>query len=247
MKNILAKIGSIFKSVGKIVVPLMLMLVLGIILFAAYIVFAPDEWPKLVCLSFTDVNGALYSSGCDIGAPISAGEGQTTSGGGETTTASETPQVITVPQPTEAVVVMAEPGNGLKVETGTKIVNLADPGGRRFLKATIVIEVAPPLAVLEAQQAAAEAAAASAGKGGGEGGAAAATEDPAITQFNEEMTQRMPIINDGLVTVLSSKTYEEIYTVAGKDALKDEIIAALNETLPELHVIAVYFTEFVVQ
>ena len=247
MKNIFAKIGPLFGMVGKIVMPILLMTMVGIIGFAAYSVFAPDEWPKLVCLSFTDGNGTVYSRGCGAGGPATTG-GETAAANshGSETTAAESPQTVTVPHEDPEVVVIAEPGQGLTVETGTKIVNLADPGGRRFLKATIVIEVAPPLAVLEAQQSAAESAAAGTGGGEGEGGGAVA-EDPAITAFNEEMTQRMPIINDTLTTVLSSKTYEEIYTSAGKTTLKEEIIVSLNEILPELHVIAVYFTEFVVQ
>lgn len=249
MKNIFAKIGPLVGMVGKMVRLILTMTMVGIIGFAAYSIFAPDEWPKLVCLSFTDGNGAIYSSGCGSGGSASASSDTGASSHGSEATATEDPQTVTIPHEDPEVVVIAEPGQGLTVETGTKIVNLADPGGRRFLKATIVIEVAPPLAVLEAQQAAAAAAAAAGeSSGGGHGGATTTTtEDPAMAAFNEEMTQRMPIINDTLTTVLSSKTYEEIYTIAGKNTLKEEIITSLNEILPELHVIAVYFTEFVVQ
>ena len=248
MKNILGKIGSVFGLLGKIVMPILLVLMLGVLVFAGYTLFAPDDWPKIVCLSFTDGNGAIYSSGCGVNGPaaVTSGNEQTNTGEHSTEGNANQGETVTVPTKDPEVVVIAEPGQGLKVETGTKIVNLADPGGRRFLKATIVIEVAPPLAVLEAQTAAAEAATAGTGGGEGEGGGGA-VEDPAITAFNEEMTQRMPIINDTLVTVLSSKTYEEIYTGAGKGTLKEELIASLNKILPELHVIAVYFTEFVVQ
>jgi flagellar FliL protein len=124
------------------------------------------------------------------------------------------------------------------VDTGTKIVNLADPGGRRYLKATITIEVAPPETSPEATGT--EAAS------GGHGNSATA-EDPAIAEFNDRMNQRLPIINDILTTLLSGQTFESIYTVDGKEKLRQAILVQLNGRMPDLRVISVYFTEFVVQ
>ena len=119
------------------------------------------------------------------------------------------------------------------------VVNLADPGGRRFLKATITIEV-PPLDFFFPVEAV-EATATPAAEG------AAAAEDPRTAEFTTLIDNKMPIINDILNTLLTSKTFDQIYTVEGKEALREEIKKEINARLPELGVIAVYFTEFVVQ
>jgi flagellar FliL protein len=58
---------------------------------------------------------------------------------------------------------------------------------------------------------------------------------------------RMPLMDDIVITILSAKTYDELYTAEGKEALRTEIMNTMNERLPEFHIISVYFTEFVVQ
>jgi flagellar FliL protein len=176
-----------------------------------YIMFAPDDLPKPFYLSYAGDVPAILA--------------QAMEGDGEPAGAEEAPLVE----------IVYEPGQGVMVETGTKIVNLADPGGRRYLKAGVTIEVSPPVEA-EGTETPAEAE--------GEGGNA---ESPEMVAFNDKMSNRMPIINDIVTTVLSAKTFEEVYTVEGKESLRQEILTQLNERLPDLKVIAVYFTEFVVQ
>jgi flagellar FliL protein len=214
--NIFGKVGPIFKGIGQVLQGLMLISVFLMNVLMGYIMFAPDEMPKPFYLSYAGQGATTV-----IVAPNTANLPQSTAKAGEST-------------PPKATPVPPVPGNGKIVDTGSKIVNLADPGGRRYLRATLALEVMPPAEVLAAMNATPKA-----------GEAAAA--DPVLTSYNDELNKKMPIINDTITTALSSKTFESIYTSQGKDKLREEIKQLLNERLPELHVIAIYFTEFVVQ
>lgn len=90
------------------------------------------------------------------------------------------------------------------------IVNLADPDGKRYLKANIEVEFY------------------------GE-------------RVPEGMHEVMPQIRDSLLTLLTSKSFEEIRTPDGKQVLREEIIARLNQGLKTDSVKGVYFTEFIIQ
>jgi len=57
----------------------------------------------------------------------------------------------------------------------------------------------------------------------------------------------LPQIRDLLLTLLSSKTFDEVRTAEGKQQLREEIIARVNQVLDRDVVKAVYFTEFIVQ
>ena len=92
----------------------------------------------------------------------------------------------------------------------TFVVNLADPSGKRYLRATLQLELAP--------------------------------EQPA-----ETFEQRLPQIRDVILTILPTKTFEDIRTVAGKSALREEILQRLNSLLNVEGVANIYFTEFVIQ
>lgn len=209
---ILRRVGQVAQGVALTSIFLMNSLM-------GYIMFAPDDLPKPFYLSY---------AGDPLTAPVATSASASSHAGEAVAHAAEDgPQVVLV----------YEPGQGVMVETGTKIVNLADPGGRRYLKASITIEVAPPVSAAGSAETASS---------GGHGSSETA-EDPAMTAFNEAMAKRMPIINDIITTLLSGKTFESIYTVEGKESLRQEILTQLNERLPDLQVIAVYFTEFVVQ
>ena len=67
------------------------------------------------------------------------------------------------------------------------------------------------------------------------------------TTFKEELNTRLPVVNDIIITLLSTKKFDQIYTSEGKEALRQEIMQAINSRLHEYKVIQVYFTEFVVQ
>jgi flagellar basal body-associated protein FliL len=210
------RVGPVLKITGQVAQGIALTSIFAMNALMGYIMFAPDDLPKPFYLTYA---GELPT------AASAASAGHAAEASGEATAGPE-------------VVKVYQPGEGVMVETGTKIVNLADPGGRRYLKATITIEVAPPDTTPTETTAAAE---------GGHGSSAAATEDPAMAEFTDKMNKRLPIINDILTTLLSGQTFEGIYTVEGKETLRLEILGQLNERMPDLQVISVYFTEFVVQ
>ena len=64
---------------------------------------------------------------------------------------------------------------------------------------------------------------------------------------DEEYQQRLSQLRDSILTVLSTKRYQDIFNSEGKKKLKEEIIARLNPLVKHFQVKAVYFTEFVVQ
>lgn len=90
------------------------------------------------------------------------------------------------------------------------IVNLAEPGGKRFIKITMEMEL------------------------GGK-------------EMDEEFKNKLPQFKDHIITVLSSKTMDEVITAEGKFKLKEEIMARINQNLKTGVVKNVFFTEFVVQ
>jgi len=64
---------------------------------------------------------------------------------------------------------------------------------------------------------------------------------------DEEYNQRLPQLRDAILTILSAKTYKEIYNSEGKRRLKEEIVSKANALLSHVKVKTIYFTEFVVQ
>lgn len=183
----------------------------------AYVVFAPDSWPKPFYLMYQ--------------VPVAAAEDDQSAEEGEHETAEEESESMdehrlpTPPPP--AAVLEIRPGQGLMVDTGTKIVNLAEPSGRRYIRINIVLEFAPtdlefytmPLEEHEAY----------------------------VAEFEEDIHSKLPVINDSIIQLMSSKTFEIVYTAEGKASLRNEILETINSRLPQYRVIFVYFTEFVVQ
>jgi flagellar FliL protein len=64
---------------------------------------------------------------------------------------------------------------------------------------------------------------------------------------DEEFEKRLPQLRDIILTILTSKTYKEIYDSEGKKKLKEEIILKSNQLLGNSRVKSIYYTEFVVQ
>jgi flagellar protein FliL len=54
-------------------------------------------------------------------------------------------------------------------------------------------------------------------------------------------------IRDSIISLLSSKTSEQILTTQGKDKLREEIRSRINKISPENKVVEVYIVEFVIQ
>ena len=92
-------------------------------------------------------------------------------------------------------------------------VNLADPGGKRYLRTSMSLEL----------------------KSSDSKGA------------KEEIEKRAPQIKDAIITILTTKRFEDIQTTEGKAGLRDEIARRLNDLLKQGKVSNLYFTEFVVQ
>ena len=90
------------------------------------------------------------------------------------------------------------------------IVNLAEPGGKRFIKVTMEMELGSK-------------------------------------ELDAEFKNKLPQFKDHIITVLSSKTMDEVITAEGKFKLKEEIMARINQNLKTGIVKNVFFTEFVVQ
>jgi len=209
-------------------------------LLMVYIIFGPDEMPKPFYLMY-------YLPGQTPQLPVAA-QGATPAAPNDKTPApgSNTPgQSNTSSNNSNSNLAAGQiqPGQGILLDTGSKIVNLADPSGRTFIKTTVVLEFAPNdvskylnKVVPTADPAAGSAAAPS-----------TSVSQSYTTTFKDELTTRLPVINDVIITLLGTKKYDQIYTSEGKETLRQEIMQALNTRLVDYKVIQVYFTEFVVQ
>lgn len=62
-----------------------------------------------------------------------------------------------------------------------------------------------------------------------------------------KLNDRLPQVRDRILMILPSKTFDEIASMEGKKALRDEIIDKLNNLFPTAVVTNIFFTEFVVQ
>jgi flagellar FliL protein len=164
-------------------------------LATAYIIFAPDTLPKPFYLDY------IYP------------------------TVVPTAEAVATPTPEPTPIPTVEPGGGLMVDSGTKIINLADPAGRKYIRITIVLEFAPDAEfyTMDHEQQAAY-----------------------RTEFTTEVTSKMPMVDDAIITWISTKTFDQLYTAEGKELLRLELLHLINERLEEYEVISLYFTEFVV-
>jgi len=64
---------------------------------------------------------------------------------------------------------------------------------------------------------------------------------------NAEVVKRLAQLRDSILTLLSSKTYDEVKTPEGKYQIRAEIIANLNQYLKTGKITNVYFSDFIVQ
>ena len=148
---------------------------------------------------------------------------QSGGGGGEEAVAPEAAAEVALPPPPAA----GEHGPDYPI--AGRVVNLADPGGRRYLKVSLSLEFNEQLAEDDG--------------GGGHGGAGSPLETWR-TGIAHEMG---PLLQDALTTVLASKTSAELLTPEGKEHLREEIIHHINEVLHAERIRNVYFTDFIIQ
>lgn len=114
----------------------------------------------------------------------------------------------------------ADKGPTVAVSVGELVVNLADTDAVRYLKVDIVLEMRGEV------------------EAGGEGGHGGGGEAAGGTQTK---------VRDALIQTLSSKKFNQLLEPKGKEELKKEIIAAVNERLEGAEVVEVLFNEFAMQ
>lgn len=221
---------KVMKFLPKVLMGLAALPVIGILVSMAYInfsmacvVFDPATLPKPLASLCGSTEEAASGEAGEPGesSPVEPSTAHAASGEAHEETEGETKAV----PPSAAVEI--QPGQGLMLDTGTKIINLVDPTGRRYLRVGIVLEFAPT--DLRYYTMAAE------------------EKMVFVEEFNAEITAKLPVINDIIITSLSTQTFDSVYTAEGKETLRKMMMDTINTQLPEHRVIFVYFTEFVVQ
>jgi flagellar protein FliL len=108
-----------------------------------------------------------------------------------------------------------------------RVVNLTDKAASKYLKVALTLEFIdsklkdPPKGVAVTQQ---------------------------QTEFAAEMSPYSAIIDDALVTTLSSRSSSDLLKPDGKELLKNDLMNNVNHALhDEEKVVAVYFTSFIIQ
>jgi flagellar FliL protein len=66
-------------------------------------------------------------------------------------------------------------------------------------------------------------------------------------ELQAEINKRLPQVRDSVLMILPSKRFDDISSVEGKVALRDEILEKLNSLLTLGKITNIYFKEFVVQ
>ncbi len=141
---------------------------------------------------------------------------------------------ITINSPNDQGSSQAAQEKHLTVSLGERVVNLADPGGYRYLKTEVVVEVAVDAKTYEQLTAA---------SGGGGHGGGGSSGDP----LRAALEHSWPKIQDTLTMVLTSKTVEDLSTPEGKEQLKAELKEKLQPAFGDYHITEVYLTQFVIQ
>ncbi len=129
-----------------------------------------------------------------------------------------------------------EKQEGILLDLGEFILNLADVGARRYLKVGVAIELSKTEAEIAAMSAPV--------KSGGHGEAA---PDPAAAII-AEMDRYKPAIRDAVISVLSNKTSDELSTPTGKEIAKEEILEMVNGIFEgQREVMRISFGQFIIQ
>jgi flagellar FliL protein len=121
----------------------------------------------------------------------------------------------------------AKPSVTVMYPTKERVVNLSDKAATKYLKVALTLEFVdtklkdpPKGAAVQQQQ----------------------------TDFAADMQPYSAIIDDALVTTLSSKSSADLLKPDGKEQLKTDLINNLNHALhDEEKVVNVYFTSFIIQ
>jgi flagellar FliL protein len=132
--------------------------------------------------------------------------------------------------------------DGILLELEDTILNLSDSPARKYLKVGVAMEISKTNEEIEAIHAAAHAK-----PSGGHGHGAAAPVDPNV-EIIATIERYKPIIKDAIISVLSSKTSDELLSQTGKEIAKEEIAESVNAIFEgKRNVMRVSFGQFVVQ
>jgi flagellar FliL protein len=116
---------------------------------------------------------------------------------------------------------------GILYSMDQRIVNLADPGGYRFLRISLVLEFLPASPDFYTLS----------------GDKLTAVE----TEFRSEIDRQRPLIDNVVTDVLTAKTFDQLFSVEGKLALREELREQINLQLRNRYVQRVLITDFVIQ
>ncbi|HEX2978694.1 MAG TPA: flagellar basal body-associated FliL family protein [Anaerolineaceae bacterium] len=193
----MSKILNILGIVVRVLAIIVLLFSSVFSMATAYIMFMPDTFPKPFYLQYAYPTEAV---------PV-----------------VEAPEQEAAP---EANTGELQPGQGVMIDTGTKIINLVDPTRKQYLKVTVVIEFAPDNPDYESLP--------------------EEEKSAYLANFNTELSAKLPVIDDVIITLVSTKTFDDLYTAAGKESLRLEIKDQISQRVPEYQILSVYFTEFIV-
>jgi flagellar basal body-associated protein FliL len=121
------------RSIGIVLAAVLILMMVCINLWIAYIMFAPDTMPKPFYLTYQTVPGQANQTAEKSSTTAQQPAEQSQQAAAAPAIAPKAPSV-----PLEI-----KAGQGIMFDTGTKIVNLADPSGRRYIKTNIILEYAP--------------------------------------------------------------------------------------------------------
>ncbi|MBI2885955.1 MAG: flagellar basal body-associated FliL family protein [Chloroflexi bacterium] len=116
---------------------------------------------------------------------------------------------------------------GLMYSTKERVVNLADPGGFRYLKVEVVLELGVPAKELEGLK--------------GEG------YKKKQEELAKEMAPVAPVIDDAITAHLSSRLASELLTASGKATLREELKERLAPLVHSHPLKGIYLTQFIIQ
>jgi len=131
---------------------------------------------------------------------------------------------------------------GILLDLGDFILNLADTTSKKYLKVGIAMELSKTQEEIEAFEALANAK-----PSGGHGHGSAPAADP-NADIAATMERYKPVIRDAIITVLSAKTSDELSTPTGKEIAKEEILEMVNNVFEgQREVMRVSFGQFIIQ
>lgn len=137
----------------------------------------------------------------------------------------------------------APPERGIILDLGEFILNLSDPNSKRYLKVNVALELSKAASDPNLEAGGSGSIGSGAGGGHGEG----AKVDP-LELIQQEMEQYKPAIRDAIISVLSSKTSEELASLSGKELAKEQIKSAVDPIFAgEREVMRVSFGTFIIQ